>query len=128
MREPFFLEPAEVADLHEATLRRHGGPTGVRDLGALISAVMSPKNRWHYTGGDLYDLAAVLLIHLARNHPFVDGNKRVAAGSAIVFLAMNKIRIRRNDDLLESLTLKAAQGLIETETLASTLRELPTLE
>jgi death-on-curing protein len=89
---------------------------------------MSPRNHWHYTGGDLYDLAAVLLYHLARNHPFVDGNKRVAAGSAIVFLAMNRIGIRRNDDLLESMTLKAAQGLIEPESLASALRALPTLD
>ena len=126
MKEPLFLEPAKVSDLHEETLRRHGGPFGVRDLGALISAVMSPKNHWHYTGGDLYDLAAVLLIHLARNHPFVDGNKRVAAGSAIVFLAMNNIRLRRNEVLLEALTLKAAQGHIEPEDLASALRALPT--
>ncbi len=87
---------------------------------------MSPRNHWHYTGGDLFDLAAVLLIHLARNHPFVDGNKRVAAGSAIVFLAMNKVRIRRNDDLLQALTLKAAQGQIEPEDLAAALRSLPT--
>lgn len=128
MEEPLFLEPDEVSEIHAETLRRHGGPSGVRNLGSLISAVMSPKNHWHYTGGDLYDLAAALLVHLARNHPFVDGNKRVAAGSAIVFLAMNQIRIKRNEGILEDLTLRASQGLISPEDLASALRALPTLD
>jgi death-on-curing protein len=128
MEEPRFLEPDEVSEIHAETLRRHGGPQGVRNLGSLISAVMSPRNHWHYSGGDLYDLAAVLLIHLARNHPFVDGNKRVSAGSAIVFLAMHKIRLRPNDEMLEDWTLKAAQGLIETEELAAVLRSMPVFD
>lgn len=97
-------------------------------MGGLVSAVMAPRNHWHYTGGDLYDLAAVLMVHLARNHPFVDGNKRVAVASALAFLAMNGKRIGANADILESLTSTAAQGRLEPEVLASALRSLPILD
>ena len=110
MSEPFFLEPAEVVELHDEALGRHGGATGIRDLGGLISAVTAPKNHWHYSGGDIFDLAAVLLVHLSRNHPFVDGNKRAAAASAIAFLAINGILLETNEAILEDATLRAAQG------------------
>jgi len=126
--EPFFLEPAEVVELHDEALRRHGGATGIRDLGGLISAVTAPKNHWHYSSGDIFDLAAVLLVHLARNHPFVDGNKRAAAASAIAFLALNGILLETNEAILEDATLRAAQGHIEEDALAESLRSLPTLD
>lgn len=128
MREPYFLEPAEVVDLHDLAIRRHGGAVGVRDLGGLISAVTAPKNHWHYSGGDLFDLAAVLLIHVSRNHPFVDGNKRSAAASAIAFLALNRILLTTNDEALEEATLLAAQGKMEPAALAALLRGLPLMD
>ena len=128
MSEPYFLEPAEVVELHDEALRRHGGATGIRDLGGLISAVTAPKNHWHYSGGDLFDLAAVMLIQLARNHPFVDGNKRAAAASAIALLALNGHLLETNEAVLEDATLKAAQGLMTEETLAALLRSLPTMD
>ena len=128
MREPFFLEPAEVVELHDEAIRRHGGAFGIRDLGGLISAVTSPKNHWHYSGGDLFDLAAALLVHISRNHPFVDGNKRAAAASAVAFLALNGILVDTNEDLLEDATLRAAQGHLLPDDLATLLRTLPTLD
>lgn len=128
MREPFFLEPAEVVELHDEALHRYGGAAGIRDLGGLISAVTAPKNHWHYSGGDLFDLAAVLLIHLARNHPFVDGNKRSAAASAIALLAINGVLLDTNEAILEDATLRAAQGHMETNALAALLRSLPRLD
>ena len=128
MKEPFFLEPAEVADLHDEALRRHGGPGGLRDFGGLVSAATAPMNRWHYSGGDLFDLAAVLLIHLSRNHPFVDGNKRAAAASAIAFLALNGHFLETNDKVLEEATRQACQGLLSDDGLAALLRSLPTLD
>jgi len=128
VREPFFLEPAEVAELHDEALRRHGGAAGIRDLGGLVSAVTAPKNHWHYSGGDLFDLAAVLLIHVSRNHPFVDGNKRSAAAAAIAFLALNRILLRANDEALEEATLLAAQGKMEPSALAALLRGLPRMD
>lgn len=128
MREPYFLEPREVVELHDEAIRRHGGASGLRDFGALVSAVTAPKNHWHYSGGDLFDLAAVLLLHLARNHPFVDGNKRSAAASAIALLALNGHLLATEDEVLESLTLEAAQGHLEVEAVAQTFRTLPTLD
>ncbi len=128
MKEPYFLEPAEVVDLHDVAIRRHGGAAGVRDLGGLISAVTAPKNHWHYSGGDLFDLAAVLLIHVSRNHPFVDGNKRSAAAAAIAFLALNGMPLQTNDEVLEGATLRAAQGQMPAEELAALLRTLPLLD
>ena len=128
MKEPFFLEPAEVAELHDEALRRYGGSKGLRDFGGLVSAVTAPRNHWHYSGGDLFDLAAVLLIHLSRNRPFVDGNKRAAAASMLAFLALNGIFVATEDDVLESMTLNAAQGLLETSQLATGLRSLPKLD
>jgi death-on-curing protein len=126
--EPFFLEPAEVVELHDEALLRHGGAPGIRDLGGLISAVTAPKNHRHYSSGDIYDLAAVLLIHLSRNHTFVDGNKRASAASAIAFLALNGILLETNEAILEDATLRAAQGHIEEDALAELLRSLPTLD
>lgn len=128
MREPYFLEPAEAVDLHDMAIKRHGGASGIRDLGGLVSAVTAPKNHWHYSGGDLFDLAAVLLIHVSRNHPFVDGNKRSAAAAAIAFLAMNGVLLQTNDEVLEAATLRAAQGQLPSEELAAFLRTLPLLD
>ena len=118
-----------MVELHDEALRRHGGATGVRDLGGLISSVMAPKNHWHYSkGGDLFDLAAVLLSHLGRNHPFVDGNKHSPAASAIASLAINGVFLETNDEILEDATLRAVQGHLEPEALAGILRTLPRLD
>jgi death-on-curing protein len=122
--EPRFLEADEVIQLHDAAIEAFGGSLGIRDRGGLISAVQAPRNHWYYTGGDLFDLAAVLLIHLARNHPFVDGNKRAALAAALVLLDAHGQTIRQDVDRLESLTLEAAQGKLEVEDLAAAFRGL----
>ena len=124
MSEPRFLEPEEVILLHDAAVEVFGGSFGLRDHGGLISAVHAPRNHWFYTGGDLFDLAAVLLAHIARNHPFVDGNKRAALASALVFLDAHGLSIEQNAERLEHLTLMAAQGKMEPELLANALRDL----
>ena len=126
MSEPKFLEPEEVIQLHDAAIEAFGGSFGLRDHGGLISAVHAPRNHWYYTGGDLQDLAAVLLIHLARNHPFVDGNKRAALASALVFLDAHDQTLRADADRMEELTLLAAQGKLEPEALAAAFRDLRT--
>ena len=126
MSEPKFLEPEEVIQLHDAAVEAYGGSLGLRDHGGLISAVHAPRNHWYYTGGDLFDLAAVLLIHLARNHPFVDGNKRAALASALVFLDAHGETLRVDPDRLEKLALDAAQGKMDAQTLATAFRDLRT--
>ncbi len=126
MSEPKFLEPEEVIQLHDEAIAAYGGSLGLRDHGGLISAVHAPRNHWYYTGGDLHDLAAVLLIHLARNHPFVDGNKRAALASALVFLDAHGETLSVDTDRLEDLTLLAAQGKMDAESLAVAFRALRT--
>lgn len=128
MREPRFLEPEEIVRLHGEAVRRFGGIQGVRDLGGLISAAHAPRNHWYYSGGDLFDLAAVLLVHLARNHPFLDGNKRAALASALIFLDAHGVSFPADPDRMETLTLEAAQGHLEVEAVAETFRTLPTQE
>ncbi len=100
----------------------------MRDPGGLISASDAPRNHLYYSGGDLFDLAAVLLIHLARNHPFVDGNKRAALAAALVFLDAHGISLAESPERMETLTLESAQGSLDAETLAEQLRNLSTLD
>ena len=91
MTEPIWLPVELVLAIHESQLRKFGGPPGLRDLGALESALGRPRNRWVYEAGDLDTLAAAYAFGIARNHPFVDGNKRAAFLSLVTFLGLNGI-------------------------------------
>ena len=126
MAEPRFLSVAELVSLHDDLLGHFGGASGLRDKGALISAAMAPQHHWFYSedGGDVFILAAVLLIHLGRNHPFVDGNKRVAAAGALVMLTLNGFDMEPDVDALEKATLQAVQGKLQLEALAAVFRKL----
>ena len=94
MKEPIWLPLGLVLAIHETQLRRFGGPSGVRDLGALESALGRPINRWAYEQSNLAGLAAAYAFGIARNHPFVDGNKRVALISFVTFLGLNGVVIK----------------------------------
>jgi len=80
-----------VKAIHDTQLAMFGGPGGMRDEGALESALGRPKNRWAYEGADLPDLAAAYAFGIARNHPFVDGNKRAALLAIVTFLGLNGV-------------------------------------
>jgi death-on-curing protein len=125
MAAPRFLSVAELMSLHDDLLAHFGGASGLRDEGELISAAMAPQNHWFYSEhvGDVFTLAAVLLTHLGRNHPFVDGDKRVAAAAALVMLTLNGIEIDPDADVLEKATLQAVQGKLELEALAAVFRK-----
>ena len=75
MNEPNFPTFNNVIDIHARSLGEHGGSEGVREPGLVESALASAKNIYHYTGGDLYDVAAGYAFHLAESQAFVDGNK-----------------------------------------------------
>ena len=92
MSEPRWLSPGLILAIHEAQLREHGGPSGIRDTGALESALSRARNRWLYESADWPDLASAYAFGLARNHAFVDGNKRTALIAMITFLGLNKIQ------------------------------------
>jgi death-on-curing protein len=85
--------------VHEALLSEHGGAAGIRDLRLLDAALVAPRNRFAYKrGADRVSLAAVYAHALTRNHPFVDGNKRVALTLAGVFLELNGLRLEAPED------------------------------
>ena len=91
MNEPIWLSTELVIGFHGEQLREFGGPSGIRDRGMLESALGRPQNKWSYGETDLAALAAAYAFGIARNHPFVDGNKRAALLSIIVFLGLNGV-------------------------------------
>lgn len=107
-----YLSLAEVVELHRLVLEAAGGSPGIRDLGALESAVAQP--RMSFGGEDLYpdlaEKAAALCFSLVKNHPFVDGNKRVGHAAMETFLVLNGFEIQATVDEQESLMLALAEG------------------
>lgn len=99
MQEPRWLEPAEVIAVAEAVVQESGEPFLLRDRGLLESAVMAPRNRWHYEDeNDTSRLGLVLAVAVARNHPFEQGNKRAAWFSMLAFFALNGLALKNDDD------------------------------
>ena len=115
-----YLSLGEVVDLHHTLLERTGGALGIRDLGMLESALAQPRAT--FGGTDLYPTlvakAAALGFSLALNHPFVDGNKRVAHAAMEVFLVLNGFELTGTVDEHERLMLDLAAGEIDREQLA----------
>ncbi len=109
-----FLGLDEVLAIHRDQVERYGGHEGVRDLGLLESAVAAPEASFDgaYLHGTLPEMAAAYLYHLAQNHPFLDGNKRVAAASMFLFLYMNDLELDCTEDELVELTLGVAAGKV----------------
>jgi death-on-curing protein len=107
-----YLTLGEVVALHRAIVAATGGAEGIRDLGALESALAQPKAT--FDGTDLYptvvDKASALAFGLAMNHPFVDGNKRIAHAAMAVFLDLNGLAIEATVDEQEQLMLNLAAG------------------
>ncbi len=95
MKLTLFLSTAEVLTLHQQLIQRFGGSAGVRDIGLLESSLMRPQTGYY---NSLSEQAAALFQSLAKNHPFVDGNKRVAFASMAIFLRMNNYRISVSAD------------------------------
>ncbi len=127
MNEPVeFLTIEEVAAIHEDQLRRYGGAPGFRDLGLLESAVLAPEFASYYSGStDLFWLAAIYMVRLIQDHPFVDANKRTGVVAARVFLQLNGIRLSGAAEYkrrLESLAVDVAQRRAGEEAAARLLR------
>jgi len=89
MTEPRWLTREQVERIHSEQLVLHGGPAGLRDAGLLESALARPLNKFQFGETDLAALAAAYAYGLARNYPFVDGNKRIAFMAMVTFLAKN---------------------------------------
>ena len=120
-----YLTLGEVVELHRLVLAASGGATGIRDLGALESAVAQP--RASFGGSDLHptliEKTGALGFALAQGHPFVDGNKRVAHAAMATFLLLNSADIAATVDEQEQLMLNLASGRLSRADLVAWLRE-----
>jgi death on curing protein len=118
VNEPKWLTADFVLAIHDEQLREFGGPPGIRDMGALESALGRARNRWAYEGGDLPRLAAAYGFGIARNHPFVDGNKRAALLSIITFLGLNDVEFTGSEAEAVVMIRDLAAGEIDEDALA----------
>ncbi len=125
MSGPLFLELDEVLSLHAESIARFGGGLGIRDVALLESAVAMPQATMfeellHPT---LHEQAAAYLFHLVKNHPFVDGNKRIGLAAALAFLGVNEVRVVARPQQLIDLTIGvAAEKLSKSEVATFFLR------
>ncbi|CAN5844310.1 type II toxin-antitoxin system death-on-curing family toxin [soil metagenome] len=121
--EPRWVRRTVAQTIHSEQVRQHGGSPGIRDEGLLESALERPRNRWHYdTTADLPTLTAAYGFGIARNHPFIDGNKRVAFQAMYVFLGLNGFRIVADEPEVVALMLEVAAGRRDEISLADWLR------
>ncbi len=126
MPAPLFLTLAEAIETHSDQIRRYGGQAGLRDLGLLESALAQPPASFagEWLHKDLYEMAAAYAYHLCQNHPFIDGNKRTALASALVFLELNGISVLDPRGRLKNAMLRIASGKMSKEDFAKLLRKL----
>ncbi len=118
-----WLSERIVLDLHDMQLAQHGGASGVRDLGLLQSALARPLNLASYGEPNTVDLAASYAIAIARNHPFVDGNKRAAFMAMVVFLALNGMELEASEPEAVVAMLDMAAGELTDEEFTLWVRE-----
>lgn len=118
-----FLQKEVVITLHRMQIERFGGAYGLRDEGVLESALARPVNKAFYGEDDVIVLAAAYLFGLAKNHAFVDGNKRIAIVAAGLFLELNGYRIETSDAHLYNFVLGVAAGEIDEDGATRFLRD-----
>ena len=122
---PSFLDLAEVVEIHADQLERYGGRPGVRDWGLLQSALAMPRAgaQGQYFHSFPFEMAAAYLFHITLNHPFTDGNKRVAAVSTLIFLELNGVPIVISNKDLVTLVLAVAEGKLDKPAIAHRLEK-----
>ena len=124
MKEPRWLSPVHILSIHTDQIQAHGGSQGLRDRGLLESAIERPRNQFLYDPeADLSSIAAAYGFGLSGNHPFVDGNKRVAFQAMYLFLGLNGLRIEAPEEDVVALILSLANGELDEPALADWLRD-----
>lgn len=119
----WILKDAVIA-IHGRQIAEHGGSEGVRDEGLLLSALARPENPYAYGDNpDLAALAAAYAFGLAKNHPFIDGNKRTSLVVARTFLKINGADISTSQEEKYTTFLKLAEGALSEEELAAWIRK-----
>jgi len=125
-KDVLFLTLAEVMDIHTDQIERYGGSTGIRDTNLLSSAIAMPYASFgdKFLHPGIFEMAAAYAYHIAQNHPFIDGNKRAALASALVFLEMNGITISDKEGKLYEAMVSIATGKRNKVELAEILGSL----
>ncbi len=125
MSDPEFLTLDEVLSIHADQLRRYGGAGGVRDVSRLISAIGMAETSFdgEYLHTTVFEMAAACLFHLAKNHPFVAGNKRTALMCALVFLGLSGQQLFAQANELNGWVDGVAAGRVDKSEVAVFLRE-----
>ena len=126
MIEPEFLTLTDVLQIHEAQIEAYGGIRGIRDQGLLESAVMMPQATFggEYLHQNLFEMASAYAFHIAENQPFLDGNKRTALVSALVFLDINGFEILDQEMRLYDAMIAIANKQMDKYDLAKLLQGL----
>jgi death-on-curing protein len=123
MKAMVWVNKETVLAIHSRQIAEHGGSDGVRDKGLLLSALARPQNLFSYLdGADVAALAASYAFGIAKNHPFVDGNKRTVLVVMRVFLALNEIEFRATQEEKYVTILKLAEGNLTEDELADWIR------
>lgn len=121
--EPKWVTYEQIIAIHSRQLRRFGGAPGLRDEALLRSALERPVNKWQYEQADLAVLAAAYAFGLAKNHAFVDGNKRVAFMAMMVFLRRNGVPFAPAPAHATAIILALAAGEVSEESLTRWIRD-----
>jgi death on curing protein len=121
--EPLWITYEQAIAIHARQLRRFGGAPGLRDEGMLRSALECPVNKWSYEQASLSELAAAHAFGLAKNHAFVDGNKRIAFMAMMIFLRRNGIAFAPEPARPTTMILSLAAGEVSEESLARWIRD-----
>lgn len=124
--DPLFITFAEVLEIHKNQIENYGGEDGIRDKSLLSSALAMPESTYggEYLHRDLYEMAAAYAYHICQNHPFIDGNKRTALATALVFLDFNGIEINDPGGRLYGIMIGVATGLKKKKEIANVFKSL----
>ncbi len=121
--EPLWITYEQAIAIHSRQLRRFGGAPGLRDEGMLRSALERPVNKWQYEQASLPELAAAYAFGLAKNHAFVDGNKRIAFMAMMTFLVKNGVAFSPDPAQATQIILSLAAGEVSEESLTRWIRD-----
>jgi len=121
--EPVWITYEQAIAIHSRQLRRFGGAPGLRDEGLLRSALERPLNKWTYEQVPLAELAAAYAFGLAKNHAFIDGNKRIAFMAMMVFLRKNGVMFAPDPAQATMIILALAAGEVSEESLTRWIRD-----
>ena len=121
MKEWRWLEAADLVAMHRQVVAEFGGPPGLRDQGLLESAAARPKHLAAYGPASAFELAAAYAFGLARNHPFVDGNKRIALIATFTFLLLNGWEVQAEETAAVLVFIDLAAGKLDEKQLATWL-------